>query len=37
MKKEGKKYIMTADTIVVDGLQLSRIKALRDFGNCGIF
>ena len=24
---------MTADTIVVDGFQLSRIKALRDFGN----
>lgn len=33
MKKEGKKYIMTADTIVFAGIKLSRIKALRDFGN----
>ena len=33
MKKEGKKYFMTADTIVVDGLKLSRIMAIRDFGN----
>ena len=33
MKKEEKKYIMTADTIVFGGIKLSRIKALRDFGN----
>ena len=33
MKTEGKKYIMTADTIVFAGIKLSRIKALRDFGN----
>ena len=33
MKKEEKKYTMTDDTIVVDGHKLSRIKALRDFGN----
>ena len=33
MKKEGKKYIMTADTIFFAGIKLSRIKALRDFGN----
>ena len=33
MKTEEKKYTMTDDTIVVDGHKLSRIKALRDFGN----
>ena len=33
MKTEGKKYIMTADTIFFGGIKLSRIKALRDFGN----
>ena len=33
METEEKKYIMTDDTIVVDGHKLSRIKALRDFGN----
>jgi len=33
MKKEGKKYIMTADTIFFGGIKLSRIKALRAFGN----
>ena len=33
MKKEEKKYIMTADTIVFGGIKLARIKALRDFGN----
>jgi carbonic anhydrase/acetyltransferase-like protein (isoleucine patch superfamily) len=33
MKKEEKKYTMTDDTIVIDGVKLSRIKALRDFGN----
>ena len=33
MKKEEKKYTMTDDTIVIDGHKLSRIKALRDFGN----
>jgi NDP-sugar pyrophosphorylase family protein len=33
MKKEEKKYTMTDDTIVIDGAKLSRIQALRDFGN----
>jgi carbonic anhydrase/acetyltransferase-like protein (isoleucine patch superfamily) len=33
MKKEEKKYTMTDDTIMIAGAKLSRIKALRDFGN----
>jgi carbonic anhydrase/acetyltransferase-like protein (isoleucine patch superfamily) len=33
MEKEEKKYTMTDDTIVLDGVKLSRIQALRDFGN----
>ena len=33
MKTEEKKYTMTDDTIVIDGVKLSRIQALRDFGN----
>lgn len=33
MKTEEKKYTMTDDTMVIDGVKLSRIQALRDFGN----
>jgi carbonic anhydrase/acetyltransferase-like protein (isoleucine patch superfamily) len=33
MKKEEKKYTMTDDTIMIAGAKLSRIQALRDFGN----